>query len=139
MGIGNDYSESDQTKDDSIGSSVSSIRESDYDDEDSLSYGNDYANDGSEALPKTNGGSVRKTFYQAHILPKHMLEELQNGGTSIHYIPKTFCTTVHQCPQIEFFCQDRGGSCEAEPNCKDKKDNRCSCKLTVVCGSQENL
>merc|ERR1712179_32482 len=52
---------------------------------------------------------ARKTFHQAHIMPKHMLSSLKNGGVSSYMTAKEHCTTEKQCPRIQFFC-DGGGT-----------------------------
>merc|ERR1719244_1161363 len=89
---------------------------------------------GGKEEEETEGTVVRKTFFQAHIFPKHVLESLKNGGTSTHYIEEERCTNADQCPTIEYFCSEGKGECSAEVDCSDKKENYCLCKLNVKCG-----
>merc|ERR1712179_405784 len=125
------------------------------DKEDNNEAGTDYADDGEEIkeeeeeaieeegeageetkTPVEEVQYARKTFHQAHIMPKHMLSSLKNGGVSSYMTAKEHCTTEKQCPRIQFFC-DGGGTCEAKPDCSKEEDGRCNCQLSVKCKEDE--
>jgi len=119
---GFDYMTSDEyTKEDSNNDQITG---DDYYDEN----GEDYA-DSEEESPE----HTRKTFFQAHIFPQHMLESLKDGGNSSHFIPEDRCTKEDQCPRIEFFCGERDGTCQTDVDCAEKIEDDCLCKLTVRC------
>merc|ERR1712050_250535 len=74
----------------------------DYTDDDVEEYKDEAAEE--TKPPVVEAGYARKTFHQSHMMPKHMLSELKNGGVSSHMTVKEHCTTEKQCPRIQFFC-----------------------------------
>jgi len=76
----------------------------------------------------------RKTFFQSHIYPTHLLENLKGGGSAQTYVQEETCNTRNMCPNMVFLCGDeKRGSCSARSDCNKKKEDGCLCEISVNC------
>ena len=101
-GVSSEESESTERKVDSR-----SMEDSNGDGEYGHNYEDNYSHDDSnEAEYGDDSNMPRKTFYQSHIYPMHLLENLRGGGTAKTYIKEDKCMTREMCPNIVFLCGD---------------------------------